>query len=101
MAKAAPTQKKISRGSDIRHSADLLRAKAHGTDVTLAGRAMTCAVGAGGNAGAARAFEILTQELIRALGQLGCGSFADADAPSVSPCRKTRATRNAASQPRP
>jgi isopentenyl diphosphate isomerase/L-lactate dehydrogenase-like FMN-dependent dehydrogenase len=87
MAKAAPTPKKIVPESDIRHSADLLRAKAHGKDVTLAGRAMTFAVSAERNARAASACEILTQELIRALGQLGCSSFADADASSVSPCR--------------
>nr|WP_255670648.1 alpha-hydroxy acid oxidase [Cognatishimia sp. F0-27] len=63
--------------SGIRRGADLLRAKALGADFTLAGRALAFGVGAGGAAGAARAFEILELELVRALGQLGAARFAD------------------------
>ena len=61
--------------SGVRRGADILRAKALGADFTFAGRAFAYGVGAGGRAGAERAFEILQLELIRALGQLGVPSF--------------------------
>ena len=61
--------------SGIRRGADILRAKALGADFAFAGRALAYGVGAGGEAGAERAFEILNLELIRALGQLGVPSF--------------------------
>ncbi len=60
--------------SGIRRGADALRAKALGADFSFAGRAFAFGVGAGGQAGAARAFEILQLELVRALGQLGAPS---------------------------
>ena len=62
--------------SGIRRGADILRAKALGANFALSGRAFAYGVGAGGRAGAARAFEILHLELIRALGQLGVPSYA-------------------------
>ncbi|WP_349538513.1 alpha-hydroxy acid oxidase [Sagittula sp. NFXS13] len=61
--------------SGIRRGADILRARALGADFTFAGRAFAYGVGAGGDAGARRAFEILQLELVRALGQLGVPSF--------------------------
>jgi len=61
--------------SGMRRGADILRAKALGADFVFAGRALAYGVGAGGQAGAERAFEILQLELIRALGQLGVPSF--------------------------
>ena len=61
--------------SGVRRGADVLRAKALGADFAFAGRALAYGVGAGGRAGAERAFEILQLELIRALGQLGVPSF--------------------------
>ena len=45
--------------SGIRRGADILRAKALGADFSFAGRAFAFGVGAGGQAGAERAFEIL------------------------------------------
>ena len=66
---------KIILDSGIRRGADILRAKALGADFTLAGRAMAYGAGAGGEAGARRAFEILHLELVRALGQLGIPSY--------------------------
>jgi isopentenyl diphosphate isomerase/L-lactate dehydrogenase-like FMN-dependent dehydrogenase len=63
--------------SGIRRGADVLRAKARGADFVFAGRAFAYGVGAGGETGAARAFEILHLELVRALGQLGVPSFKD------------------------
>nr|WP_241865555.1 alpha-hydroxy acid oxidase [Paracoccus salsus] len=62
--------------SGIRRGADVLRAKAHGADFALSGRALAFGVGAGGAAGARRALEILELELVRALGQLGVASYA-------------------------
>ncbi|MFW2542248.1 alpha-hydroxy acid oxidase [Primorskyibacter sp. 2E107] len=61
--------------SGIRRGADLIRAKALGADFAMTGRALAYGVGAGGNAGAERAMEILKLELVRALGQLGAPSI--------------------------
>lgn len=63
--------------SGVRRGSDVVRAKARGADFVLAGRAMAFGVGAGGNAGAQRAFDILVLELQRALGQLGTPSISD------------------------
>jgi isopentenyl diphosphate isomerase/L-lactate dehydrogenase-like FMN-dependent dehydrogenase len=65
--------------SGIRRGADILRAKALGADYVFAGRAFAYGVGAGGQAGAERTFEILQLELIRALGQLGTPSYRAVD----------------------
>ena len=62
--------------SGIRRGSDVLRAKALGADFTLTGRALAYGVGAGGAAGAQRAFDILSLELNRALGQLGLAAYA-------------------------
>lgn len=61
--------------SGIRRGSDTLRAKALGADFTLTGRALAYGVGAGGAAGAERAFELLSLELNRALGQLGLNAY--------------------------
>lgn len=63
--------------SGIRRGADMLRARAHGADFVMAGRALAYGVGAGGAAGANRAIDILELELVRALGQLGVSSYRD------------------------
>lgn len=73
--------------SGIRRGADVLRAKARGADFTFAGRAFAYGVGAGGQAGAERAFDILQLELIRALGQLGIPSFANVGPSALSSSR--------------
>lgn len=77
IAEAVNGRMTIILDSGIRRGADILRAKALGADFTFAGRALAYGVGAGGETGAARAFDILELELIRALGQLGVPSFAD------------------------
>lgn len=77
VADAVAGRLKIILDSGIRRGADVLRAKALGADFTFAGRALAYGVGAGGPAGAQRAFDILELELIRALGQLGVPSFKD------------------------
>lgn len=77
IAQALDGRMAIILDSGIRRGADLLRAKALGADFAFAGRALAYGVGAGGQAGAQRAFDLLQLELIRALGQLGVPSFAD------------------------
>jgi len=75
IAKAVAGRMTIILDSGIRRGADVLRAKALGADFTFVGRALAYGVGAGGEAGAQRAFDILHLELVRALGQLGVPSF--------------------------
>ena len=75
IARALAGRIKILIDSGIRRGADTVRAKALGADFVLTGRAMAYGVGAGGSAGADRAFEILQLELVRALGQLGTPSY--------------------------
>lgn len=77
IAKALDGRITIILDSGVRRGADFIRAKALGADFALAGRALAYGVGAGGAAGAERAFEILELELTRALGQLGAPRFAD------------------------
>ena len=69
--------------SGVRRGADFLRAKALGADFALVGRAMAYGVGAGGCAGAERAFDIMKLELDRALGQLGVSSYSSVDAAAL------------------
>jgi len=70
--------------SGIRRGSDVIRAKALGADLVLAGRALAFGVGAGGEAGARRSIGILKLELVRALGQLGTPSYATIDATVLS-----------------
>lgn len=70
--------------SGIRRGADVLRAKALGADFSLSGRALAFGVGAGGAAGAQRAFDMLQLELVRALGQLGLPRYADVGPEALS-----------------
>jgi isopentenyl diphosphate isomerase/L-lactate dehydrogenase-like FMN-dependent dehydrogenase len=75
IAQAIAGRMTIILDSGIRRGADMLRAKALGADFAFAGRAFAYGVGAGGEAGAQRAFEILHLELVRALGQLGTSNL--------------------------
>jgi isopentenyl diphosphate isomerase/L-lactate dehydrogenase-like FMN-dependent dehydrogenase len=70
--------------SGVRRGADILRARAHGADFVLAGRALAYGVGAGARPGAERAVDILTLELERALGQLGVPEFEAVDASALA-----------------
>ncbi len=63
--------------SGLRRGADAIRAKALGAEFALAGRPFAYGAGAGGPEGCRRAYDILEMELTRALGQLGCPSFAE------------------------
>jgi len=55
----------------IRHGVDLLKALALGADAVLSGRAVLYGLCAGGEAGAARALQILFDEAFNEMGQVG------------------------------
>lgn len=61
--------------SGFRRGADVVKALALGADAVMIGRATLYGLAAGGEAGVRRALEILTTEIDRVLGQLGCCSI--------------------------
>ena len=63
----------------IRRGSDIAKACALGADAVMVGRPGLYGVGAGGRAGAERAFTILAEELDRCLALLGCPSTAQLD----------------------
>ena len=63
----------------IRRGGDIVKALCLGARAVLAGRAYAYGLGAAGEAGVARAIEILRTDLIRTLKLLGCASVADLD----------------------
>jgi len=63
----------------IRRGVDIIRALALGARGVLAGRALVYGLAAGGPAGAARAMEILVDELRLAMTLLGCPSVRELD----------------------
>ena len=76
----------VMRGSDV------IKALALGAKAVLVGRAPLWGVAVAGQAGAARALEILAEESLRVLGQLGCASVDElgpdvlwADRPLLAP----------------
>ncbi len=95
IAEAVGDRMTVILDSGIRRGADVLRAKARGADFVLGGRAFAYGVGAGGRAGAERAFEILSLELTRALGQIGtpCYRTVDASALAAPPWRRPEGPR--------
>ena len=63
----------------IRRGSDIVKALCLGARAVLVGRAYAYGLGAAGQAGVARAIEILLTDLIRTLKLLGCGSVAELD----------------------
>src|SRR6266496_645951 len=63
----------------IRRGSDIVKALCLGARAVLAGRAYAYGLGAAGEAGVARAVEILRADLFRTLKLLGCASIADLD----------------------
>jgi isopentenyl diphosphate isomerase/L-lactate dehydrogenase-like FMN-dependent dehydrogenase len=63
----------------VRRGSDVAKALALGARAVLVGRAYAYGLGAGGEAGVARAIEILRSGLVRTLKLLGCSSVADLD----------------------
>jgi isopentenyl diphosphate isomerase/L-lactate dehydrogenase-like FMN-dependent dehydrogenase len=68
----------------IRRGADIVKAVALGARACLAGRALAYGLGAGGQAGARRAIDILSAELRTVLALAGCPSVRDLDQTWVS-----------------
>ncbi len=67
----------IAIDSGFRRGTDVAKALALGADVAMIGRAALYGLAAGGEPGVRRALEMLTVELDRVLGQLGCRSVED------------------------
>ncbi|HJW37568.1 MAG TPA: alpha-hydroxy acid oxidase [Candidatus Udaeobacter sp.] len=63
----------------IRRGSDIVKALCLGARAVMVGRAYAYGLGAAGNAGVARAIEILHADLIRTLKLLGCASVAELD----------------------
>lgn len=59
----------------VRSGEDVIKARALGADMVMAGRAFMFGLGASGAAGADKAFEILSREVTAALAQIGCPSL--------------------------
>ena len=72
VAAAVGDQLTILIDSGIRRGTDIAKALALGADAVMIGRATLYGLAAAGEAGARRALEMLTIELERVLGQLGC-----------------------------
>jgi (S)-mandelate dehydrogenase len=76
---AAAVGKRISIIVDggIRRGTDVVKALALGANACMTGRATLYGLAADGERGVQRALEILTTEMDRVMGQLGCNSIAD------------------------
>lgn len=75
----------------VRRGGDIAKALASGAEGVLLGRALAYGLAASGTAGAARALEILRDELDRTLALLGCRSPADLMPDMVTPSLIPRA----------
>ena len=63
--------------SGVRRGTDIAKALALGADGVMIGRAALYGLAAAGESGAKRAIEMLTNEFVRVMGQLGCRSVDD------------------------
>lgn len=72
----------------IRRGSDIVKAIALGAKAVLLGRAYLYGLAAGGEAGVQRAYDILTDEIIRVMQLLGCSSIQDLDSSYIRPHRE-------------
>lgn len=79
----------------IRRGSDIVKALCLGARAVLIGRAYAYGLGAGGEAGVARAIEILRSDLVRTLKLLGCASASALDRSYLSPQPAGAVERNA------
>lgn len=77
IADAAGSRATVLIDSGFRRGTDIVKALALGAKAVLVGRATLYGTAAGGEAGAARAIDILRQEIDRTLAQLGCRHVAE------------------------
>jgi L-lactate dehydrogenase (cytochrome) len=68
----------------IRRGSDVVKARCLGARAVLIGRAYAYGLGAAGEAGVARAIDIIRSDLVRTLKLLGCPSLNDLDRSFVS-----------------
>ena len=68
-----------------RRGSDIVKAVALGAKCVLAGRATLYGTAAGGQAGAARALELLHNEMDNAMAMLGCATIADIGPQMLAP----------------
>src|SRR5690606_15255426 len=75
----------------VRRGIDMIKARALGAQAVLVGRATLFGAVAAGEAGAWRALQILSDELIRAMKLCGVTRIDDIDADLLAPARRWRA----------
>jgi len=79
VAAAANGRTEVLLDGGIRRGSDIVKARCLGARAVLCGRAYAYGLGAGGEAGVARAIQILRTDLIRTLKLLGCASVRELD----------------------
>jgi (S)-mandelate dehydrogenase len=77
IAKVVGNRLTILVDSGFRRGTDIIKALALGADAVMLGRAVLYGLAAGGEAGARHALSLLTSEVDRVMGQLGCVSLKD------------------------
>jgi L-lactate dehydrogenase (cytochrome) len=88
--------------SGIRRGSDIVKALCLGARAVLVGRAYAYGLGAGGEAGVAKAIEILKTDVVRTLKLLGCASIAELNRSYVdAPAEWFPGERRDDSTPRP
>ena len=85
IADAVGRQTTVIVDSGIRRGSDIVKALALGADAVLAGRATLYGTAAGGQAGAARALDLLRYEMDTAMAMLGVASVADIGPAMLAP----------------
>jgi L-lactate dehydrogenase (cytochrome) len=79
VVKAVKGRTEILLDSGVRRGSDVVKAIGMGASAVLIGRAYAYGLGAGGQAGVARAIELLRTDVVRTLKLLGCGAIKDLD----------------------
>ena len=79
IVRAVGTRTEVLMDGGIRRGGDVAKALCLGAKAVLVGRAYAYGLAAGGEAGVARAIEILRSELVRTLKLLGCASVVELD----------------------
>ena len=79
VVKAVKGRTEILLDSGVRRGSDVVKAIGIGASAVLIGRAYAYGLGAGGQAGVARAIELLRTDVVRTLKLLGCGAIKDLD----------------------
>jgi (S)-mandelate dehydrogenase len=91
IARAVGARTTVIVDGGFRRGTHVVKAMALGAHAVMLGRATLYGVAAAGEAGASRALAILTSEIDRVLGQLGCRSFAEVDESLLAPGTGTHA----------